>query len=139
MGRLEAGRIFILLNRGDSWQCGFVIAKGSRATLESRGLESSRAAVAQGAPFLAEPLRRGGSTPEQLERVQARRDWPTRMSQRLQLALQRRVIQSVLAAARPLAPPLALRLLARLPFLRHIPGRLIRMGFRPEHVRSPAR
>src|SRR5215213_4570712 len=29
MGRFEAGRIFVLINRGDYWQCGYVIPKGS--------------------------------------------------------------------------------------------------------------
>jgi 2-polyprenyl-6-methoxyphenol hydroxylase-like FAD-dependent oxidoreductase len=29
MGRFDAGRIFVLINRGDYWQCGDVIAKGS--------------------------------------------------------------------------------------------------------------
>lgn len=33
IGRFDAGRIFIMLNRGDYWQCGFVIAKGSRDQL----------------------------------------------------------------------------------------------------------
>lgn len=30
IGRFDTGRIFIMLNRGDYWQCGFVIPKGSR-------------------------------------------------------------------------------------------------------------
>ena len=33
MGRFDPGRIFVMLNRGDYWQCGFVIPKGSRAQL----------------------------------------------------------------------------------------------------------
>ena len=34
--------------------------------------------------------------------------------------------------------PLVLRLLARVPFLRRIPARLVGIGVRPEHVRTPA-
>jgi hypothetical protein len=35
------------------------------------------------------------------------------------------------------APPLAAKLLDRIPLLRRIPAQIIGMGFRPEHVRSP--
>jgi hypothetical protein len=67
--------------------------------------------------------------------VQQRRLWPTRVTQRLQLAIQNRVIASVLRGARPLRPPLVARMLVRFPILRRIPGRLVGLGIRPEHVR----
>ena len=35
------------------------------------------------------------------------------------------------------APPFVVTLFNRFPFLRRFPARLIGMGFRPEHVRSP--
>ena len=35
-------------------------------------------------------------------------------------------------------PLFAIRLIARFPFLRRIPARMIGMGFRPEHVQTPA-
>src|SRR5438034_6642380 len=38
LGRVEAGRIFIMLDRGDYWQCGFVIAKGTLDEIRARGL-----------------------------------------------------------------------------------------------------
>jgi hypothetical protein len=43
-----------------------------------------------------------------------------------------------LARTKPLAPPFALRLLERLPYLRRFPARLVGVGVRPEHVRLPA-
>jgi 2-polyprenyl-6-methoxyphenol hydroxylase-like FAD-dependent oxidoreductase len=89
------------------------------------------------ANLLAAPLRDGSVTLDDLERVQKRRAWPTRVTQRLQLAIQNRVIRSVLGARAPIKPPLFARLLARSPRLRRIPGRLIGLGVRPEHVRSP--
>ena len=201
MGRFDTGRIFIMLNRGDYWQCGFVIPKGSRDRLEARGLPAFRDSVAQLAPFaadrvgevqdwqtiklltvqvdrlrqwyrpgllcigdaahamspvggvginlaiqdavatanlLAGPLRDRRLTTDDLRRVQQRRDWPTRMTQRMQLFMQNRVIKHVLSSTEVLSPPLAFRLIARFPVLRRIPARLIGMGFRPEHVRSPA-
>lgn len=53
LGRFDAGRIFVMLNRGDYWQCAFVIAKGSLAQLQAKGLDSFRATVGALAPFEA--------------------------------------------------------------------------------------
>jgi 2-polyprenyl-6-methoxyphenol hydroxylase-like FAD-dependent oxidoreductase len=201
MGRFVMGQIFIMLNRGEHWQCGFVIPKGSLEQLEERGLPAFRESVAQLAPFvadrvgelgawdtiklltvrvdrlpqwyrpgllcigdaahamspiggvginlaiqdavaaanlLAEPLRVGRLTTEDLRRVQRRREWPTRITQRLQVIVQNRVIRRVLSGADMVTPPLLVRLLANFPFLRRIPARLIGIGFRPEHVNTPA-
>jgi len=69
--------------------------------------------------------------------VQARRAWPTEMTQRVQLTVQTRVIKRVLGSTVPLTPPYALRLLARFPVLRRIPARMIGLGVRPEHVQTP--
>ena len=200
MGRFDAGRIFIMLNRGDYWQCGFVIAKGSLGELRALGLPAFRDSVAKLAPFAADrvhelldwgpiklltvqvdrlrqwhkpgllcigdaahamspvggvginlaiqdavatanllwqPLRDGRVTDADLAKVQARRAWPTTMTQRVQLTVQNRIIRSVLNSNVPLQPPYALRLLARFPFLRRIPARMIGLGVRPEHVRTP--
>jgi 2-polyprenyl-6-methoxyphenol hydroxylase-like FAD-dependent oxidoreductase len=54
VGRFDRGRIFIMLNRGDYWQCGFVIPKGSRAQLEAQGLPAFRETVGRLAPFLTD-------------------------------------------------------------------------------------
>src|SRR5439155_307936 len=47
LGRFTAGRLFILLNRGEYWQCGFVIAKGTIDEIRQAGLEAFRAEVAR--------------------------------------------------------------------------------------------
>src|SRR5206468_3170763 len=52
--RFDMGRIFIMLNRGEHWQCGFVIPKGSLYQLQARGLQAYRESVAQLAPFVAD-------------------------------------------------------------------------------------
>jgi 2-polyprenyl-6-methoxyphenol hydroxylase-like FAD-dependent oxidoreductase len=62
MGRFDTGRIFIMLNRGDYWQCGFVIAKGSLSEVHAKGLAAFRDSVAALAPFVA-------------DRVQELREW----------------------------------------------------------------
>lgn len=200
MGRFAAGRMLIMINRTDYWQCGFVIAKGSLDAVRARGLPAFRQLIAELAPFaanrvgtiddwdqvklltvavdrlpvwhqpgllvigdaahamspiggvgvnlaiqdavatanlLAEKLLEGRPDREDLAAVQRRREWPTRVTQRLQLIIQNRVIKSVLAGAGRLEPPLPLRAIAALPLLQRLPARLIGLGIRPEHVTSP--
>ena len=55
----------------------------------------------------------------------------------LQLHGGRAVIAAVLGGRLPSRPPLPLRLFVRFPVLRRIPARLVGMGIRPEHIRSP--
>jgi len=199
LGRFTAGRLFIMLNRGEYWQCGFVIAKGTIDEIRQAGLEAFRAEVARlaavprdrvsdirswddvklltvlvdrlptwyrsgllclgdaahamspvggvginlaiqdavaAANILAAPLRDGSLSLEHLQQVQRRRLPATRIVQRLQILVQDRIVTPVLGSrARKLSVPLALRLLVRIPLLRRIPGRLVGMGVRPEHVR----
>jgi hypothetical protein len=71
---------------------------------------------------------------EALEAVQRRREWPVRVTQRLQILAQDRIITRVLGATQALEPPIFFRLLNRFALLRRLPGRLIGMGVRPEHV-----
>ena len=56
MGRFEAGRIFILINRGDYWQSGYVIAKGTLEQMREAGIEAFRQGVATVAPFARDRL-----------------------------------------------------------------------------------
>jgi 2-polyprenyl-6-methoxyphenol hydroxylase-like FAD-dependent oxidoreductase len=200
MGRFGAGQIFIMIDRGEYWQCGYVIPKGTFDAIRESGLPAFRERVARLAPvlgehvaelrtwdavklltvrvdrvsrwsrpgllcigdaahamspiggvginlaiqdavaagnILAEPLRTRSVTIEHLRQVQRRRQWPTRVTQRLQVVIQNRVIAPVLGASRPLTPPLPVRLLGRFPVLRRIPARLVGIGIRPEHVTAP--
>lgn len=197
MGRFDAGRIFIALNRGDYWQCGYVIAKGQFEEMRRQDFDMFRAAIVKLAPYLQDsihelrgwddvklltvrvnrlgewfrpgllcigdaahamspvggvginlaiqdavaaanvlfkPLLERQVTIDDLRRIQTRRELPTRVTQRLQLAVQDRIIARVLTDTQPLKPPLAVRLLARYPFFRRIPARIIGLGIRPEHV-----
>jgi 2-polyprenyl-6-methoxyphenol hydroxylase-like FAD-dependent oxidoreductase len=74
---------------------------------------------------------------QELEAIQERRSFPTRATQSLQIAIQNKVIRRVLQSAKPLKLPLAIRLLQAWPALRRLPARVVGMGFRPEHVRTP--
>jgi len=199
-GRFDAGRILVMINRGDYWQCGFVIPKGAIDDIRRKGLESFREEISTIAPFvrdrvdelhswddvklltvvvdrlrrwyrpgllcigdsahamspvggvginlaiqdavaaaniLADPLREGRVTMTHLRQVQRRREFPTRVTQRLQVFVQDRVISRVLAGRRQLSLPWLLRLLRRVPLLQRIPARLVGVGIRPEHVRLP--
>jgi 2-polyprenyl-6-methoxyphenol hydroxylase-like FAD-dependent oxidoreductase len=201
MGRFDAGRIFVLINRGGHWQCGYVIAKGSIAKVHAAGLPAFRADVARLVPFAADrtgeiagwddvklltvgvsrlkswhkpgvlcigdaahtmspvggvginlaiqdavatanllwrSLKEEKLEESDLAAVQRRRDFPTRVTQRMQLAVQNRIISQVLSGTAAIRPPLALRLMARIPFLTRVPARLIGYGVRPEHVLSPS-
>jgi 2-polyprenyl-6-methoxyphenol hydroxylase-like FAD-dependent oxidoreductase len=199
LGRINAGRILVTLDRGDYWQCAYVIPKGAAETLRAGGIAAFRDGIVAVAPFLsdrvgelrswddvklltvqvnrlrqwhrpgllcigdaahamspiggvginlaiqdavaaanllAEPLQRGAPAEQELAAVQRRRELPTRMTQRMQLFLQRAVIGRVLASGATPGLAWPVRLLQAFPVLRRIPARLIGMGFRPEHVRQ---
>ena len=88
------------------------------------------------ANILGPKLRAGPLTDDDLDAVQRRREFPARLTQLIQLAIQSQVIRRVLAADKPLKPALALRLLDAVPLLRRLPARLIGIGVRPEHIRA---
>ncbi|MGA7349049.1 MAG: FAD-dependent oxidoreductase [Pseudolabrys sp.] len=198
VGHIESGRMMVMLNRNDYWQCAYVIPKGTAEEVRSAGLAKFRQVIADMSPFvrdrlgeieswdqvklltvavdrlrrwfrpgllcigdaahamspiggvginlavqdavaaaniLAQPLRHGTMTIETLESVQRRREFPTRFTQRLQLVLQNNIIGPALEGRRPEAP-FFMKML-QWPLLRRIPGRLLALGIRPEHIRTP--
>ena len=62
LGRFDLGRIFILLNQGDHWQCGLVIPKGSIEKLKEKGIQEFRRIVTEMSDVVA-------------DRVDQVRDW----------------------------------------------------------------
>jgi len=89
------------------------------------------------ANMLAVPLRSGTVSDSDLAAVQRRRMWPTRATQAMQLMVQNRIVRPTLASTKPMRAPWLLRALLSVPGMRSIPARLIGLGVRPEHVRSP--
>ncbi len=199
MGRFDPGRVFVMINRGDYWQCAYVIAKDSIEKVRVAGIDAFRQSVAQAMPFaaarvsqiadwdqvklltvavdhlqrwyrpgllcigdaahamspiggvginlaiqdavatanmLARPLIERRLRGADLARLQRRRQWPARMTQRGQVMMQNSIIAPTLSGTTPLKPPLILRLFQRFPFLQRIPARLVGLGFRPEHIRA---
>jgi 2-polyprenyl-6-methoxyphenol hydroxylase-like FAD-dependent oxidoreductase len=53
-GHIEAGKMMVMLDRGDYWQCAYVIPKGGIEQVQARGLEAFRQGVVQMSPFLAD-------------------------------------------------------------------------------------
>jgi 2-polyprenyl-6-methoxyphenol hydroxylase-like FAD-dependent oxidoreductase len=198
LGRIDAGRMLLTLDRGDYWQCAFVIAKGGYDAIRNAGLDAFRAEIMRLAPhfrdrvheiaswddvklltvavnrlerwyqpgllligdaahamspiagvginlavqdavaaanILVPPLRRGAVTPAELRAVQRRRELPAKLTQAMQLAVQKRVISNVLRATATPRPPWLVRMLGRFPFLQRFPARIAGIGFRPEHIR----
>ena len=88
--------------------------------------------------ILAGPLRAGRLRDSDLAAVEARRLWPVRATQAVQVFMQNRMIAPTLAGTRPLRPPWPARLLNAVPFLRRLPARVMGLGVRPEHVQTRA-
>ena len=86
------------------------------------------------ANILSGPLARGACRDSDLARVQKRREFPTRVVQRVQVIAQDLFLKRTLEGRVPRKMPVALKLLQRFPMLRRIPARLVGMGIRPEHI-----
>jgi 2-polyprenyl-6-methoxyphenol hydroxylase-like FAD-dependent oxidoreductase len=199
-GHIEAGAMMIMLNRGDYWQCAFVIPKGGIDRVQADGLDAFRNRVVMMSPFLADraselrswddiklltvtvdrlrqwwrpgllcigdaahamspiggvginlaiqdavaaanclaaPLKAGTVSDDDLSAVQARRTFPVRFTQALQLTMQNQIIRRALASTQKPKPPLLLKLFDMIPLLRRIPQRLLAVGVRPEHIHTP--
>ena len=54
LGRFDTGRIFVMLDRGDYWQCAYVIPKGGIDAVHARGLEAFRADIGRLTPWLGD-------------------------------------------------------------------------------------
>ena len=88
------------------------------------------------ANLLAGKLRNGSVSIDDLRKVQARREWPTRLIQGMQVFIHRRVVTGA-TSGRKSSIPFVVRLLKWFPVLRQLPARFIGMGPRPEHFHSP--
>lgn len=198
----DRGKILVMIDRGDYWQCAFVIRKGSVEETQHKGIENLRAGIVEIAPFLGDrvselrdwsdfkllsvrvdrlrqwyrsgllcigdaahamspiggvginlaiqdalatanilvrPFREGTVTSDHLAKVQRRRTLPTRLTQGFQVMIQKQVIARVLATSERVKLPWPQRRMLLSKFLSRIRGRIIGIGFRPEHVKTPDR
>ena len=90
------------------------------------------------ANLLAEKLTRGCPPEHELDAVRRRRQFPVKMTQRMQVVAQNNIISVALKpGGEPLKVPLVVRLITVVPWLQGITARFIGLGVRPEHVHSP--
>ena len=203
LGVLNYGRMIVLINRSDYFQCGFIIRKGTfESEIQPAGLDAFREALVKLVPFLSdrvgelksweqiklltvqvnhleqwhipgllcigdaahamspvggiginlaiqdavaaanilapallEAARRGTViTNITLERVQHRREFPTRLTQRFQV-FAHGMLNRFLGNPAPMRPPWLLRVLTSMPLFQRITARMIGMGVRPERIR----
>ena len=200
LGFFQQGKLLVLLDRDDYWQCGFVIPKGGFDEIKARGLQQFQNDIASFAGFLrhrvaelddwskiklltvqinrlrdwcrdgllcigdsahamspaggvginlaiqdavatanllAEKLRTGPVSVDDLHKVQARREWPTRLIQAMQVFIHRRIVTGR-TSDRKGSLPFVFRLLKWFPVLRQIPARFIGIGPRAEHFHNPS-
>ena len=53
LGRVDYGQVFVLIDRGDYWQAGLVVRKGTHEEIRQRGLQALRDDIVRLAPFLS--------------------------------------------------------------------------------------
>jgi 2-polyprenyl-6-methoxyphenol hydroxylase-like FAD-dependent oxidoreductase len=83
---------------------------------------------------LAAPLKAGRVAVSDLAKVQADREWPTRIMQAAQSVVQKRIIANVLRSGNEMRIPASVRLAVRIPIVRDIPAKLIAFGVHRAHV-----
>jgi 2-polyprenyl-6-methoxyphenol hydroxylase-like FAD-dependent oxidoreductase len=131
----------VQLNRLRDWCCEGLLCIGDSAHAMSPaggvGINLAIQDAVATANLLAEKLRHGPVDVDDLRQVQARREWPTRLIQGMQIFIHRRVVTGRMSGEKQSSLPFVLRLLKWFPILRQIPARFIGMGPRPEHFHSP--
>jgi 2-polyprenyl-6-methoxyphenol hydroxylase-like FAD-dependent oxidoreductase len=131
----------VQVNRLRDWCCEGLLCIGDSAHAMSPaggvGINLAIQDAVATANLLAEKLLRGPVRVDDLRTVQARREWPTRLIQAMQIVVHRRVVTGRSPGDKKTSLPFVLRLLKWFPILRQLPARFIGVGPRPEHVRSP--
>jgi 2-polyprenyl-6-methoxyphenol hydroxylase-like FAD-dependent oxidoreductase len=200
-GTFGKGTLVVQLDRGDYWQCAYVVAKGGADALKARGIEAFRRGVGEAAPELADvvdtltdweqikllsvsldrlerwsrpgllaigdaahamspvggvginlaiqdavaaanilaaPMAKGEPVDALLPKIEERRMLPVRVTQAAQKMVHDRLLKPLIESKAVIdAVPFPLRLFDWFPVLRRIPARLVGLGIRREHVRSP--
>src|SRR4029078_3170663 len=90
------------------------------------------------ANLLASKLANGCPPEDELDAVRRRREFPVRMTQRMQVIAQNNIVSAALKPGnQPLKVPLVMRLITAVPWLQGVTARFVGLGVRHEHVQSP--
>ncbi len=89
------------------------------------------------ANILCARLKEGPATLEDLHKVQQRRAFPARATQRVQVFVQNTIIAKVLGSGETVTAPMPLKIAQHVPGLRYLAGRMVGLGVRPEHIETP--
>lgn len=198
MGHAGPRQGFVMIDRGNYWQCAYIVRKGTYADIKAGGIDAFRDMVAAVSPLpanrvqeiqsfddvhllsvridrlkrwwrpgllcigdaahamspiggvgvnlavqdavaaaniLARPLKEGRLSERDLAAVEKRRIFPTKATQKIQLMMRSDKRKRESNEATRSGPPGFIKGIARWPILAHLSGRLIGLGFRPEHVR----
>jgi len=132
----------VTLDRLTSWSRPGLLAIGDAAHAMSPvggvGINLAIQDAVAAANILAAPMVRGEAIDPLLAKVQVRRELPVKLVQRLQKAVHDRILTPLVIRKAVLdTVPLPLRLFQLFPILRRIPARIVGLGFRREHIRSP--
>jgi 2-polyprenyl-6-methoxyphenol hydroxylase-like FAD-dependent oxidoreductase len=200
LGRVDFGKMMVMIDRRDYWQCAYVIRKGGFDAIQSAGIEAFRAEIAALVPWVGDRMgelhdwndvklltvsvdrlrtwyrpgllcigdaahamspiggvginlavqdavaaanilypafKLGVPAASALRAVQRRRVFPMAVIQAVQVAVQNGFLGKILNTKAKMKPPLVLRLFAAVPLLRRLPGYLVGIGPRPEHIHTP--
>src|SRR5256714_2259093 len=131
----------VQINRLTKWCCEGLLCIGDNAHAMSPaggvGINLALQDAVATANLLAAKLKERPVTVEERRQVQKRREFPVGFIQAMQVQIHRRINGRTSGTGDKL--PLLPRLFLWFPFLRGLPARLIGLGPRPEHVRSPKR
>jgi 2-polyprenyl-6-methoxyphenol hydroxylase-like FAD-dependent oxidoreductase len=200
-GSVRNDQFLVMLDRGDYWQCAYLIRKGELEELKRAGLPAFHARLREAAPVLAdrvdtlaswddikllsvtvdrltrwwkpgllcigdaahamspvggvginlaiqdavaaanalaEPLRKGRVPDAVLASVERRRWLPTVLIQRMQITLHDHLLGPVLEGRGERPVSVMRYVFGRIPAFRRLLARAVGLGFRPEHVQTPA-
>ena len=132
----------VKLNRLEQWHRTGLLCIGDAAHAMSPaggvGINLAIQDAVATANLLAGPLRERRVTDELLQRVQRRREFPTRITQAAQ-ANAHKVFAQLFRNPGPLAAPWLLKAVVRIPGITHAIGRGVGIGVRPEHIKDAKR
>lgn len=136
----EVKLLTVSVNHLDKWYKDGLLFIGDSAHAMSPvggvGVNLAVADAVAASNILGPILKKREVTVNDLEKVQKRREFPTKVIQKVQVYIQNRLLKGFISEKKVSKPPFVMYLVDIFPVLRRIPARLIGLGVRQEHVRA---